>query len=49
MTRHRSWRGLMAAAVIVLACGVWPDGARADETCNSPYISKLIKGQETSS
>jgi methanethiol oxidase len=37
--------GVVIAAVIALALG----GARvvgADETCNSPYIAKLIKGQE---
>ena len=31
---------LVAAALAV--CGA----ARADETCNSPYLAKLIKGQE---
>jgi len=25
---------------------VWTTGARGDETCNSPYTTKLIKGQE---
>src|SRR5437660_4311359 len=33
------------AAVVALACAAY-GGARADETCNSPYIAKLIKGQE---
>jgi selenium-binding protein 1 len=40
MTRYRS----IAAALIVLALLV--HAAHADETCNSPYISKLIRGQE---
>jgi selenium-binding protein 1 len=38
MTRRLSF--LMAAALAVSAT------ARADETCNSPYLAKLIKGQE---
>ena len=32
-------------AVAALACAAY-NTVRADETCNSPYISKLIKGQE---
>ncbi|TMH45946.1 MAG: selenium-binding protein [Betaproteobacteria bacterium] len=32
-------------AVAALACAAFT-GVHADETCNSPYISKLIKGQE---
>jgi selenium-binding protein 1 len=31
---------------MLLACAVWVDTAPADETCNSPYVTKLIKGQE---
>jgi selenium-binding protein 1 len=38
-------RRTYCAAVVALACAAY-GGARADETCNSPYISKLIKGQE---
>jgi len=37
------------AIVLVLTCGiiaVAAVAARADETCNSPYVTKLIKGQE---
>src|SRR5262245_6894800 len=34
---------LTLAAVIVVAGAA---AARADETCNSPYVTKLIKGQE---
>jgi selenium-binding protein 1 len=47
MTVRRIWRDaiLMAAAALV-ACAGGVDVARADETCNSPYIAKLIKGQE---
>src|SRR5262245_1095726 len=36
---------LMVLATLV-ACAGGIDVARADETCNSPYIAKLIKGQE---
>jgi len=32
--------------VLAAACLVFTHAAGADETCNSPYISKLIKGQE---
>jgi methanethiol oxidase len=39
MTRTRSCVALAAAACFTLA-------AHADETCNSPYLAKLIKGQE---
>ncbi len=35
-----------ALAALVLVCLWCATAARADETCNSPYISKLIKGQE---
>src|SRR3954463_3199668 len=38
----RSTYCVAAAAFAVAAFGA----AQADETCNSPYISKLIKGQE---
>src|SRR3954464_7118978 len=41
MTLYR-W---LAAAVALLPVLV-ASPAQADETCNSPYISKLIKGQE---
>lgn len=34
------------AAVLAAVCFGLATAARADETCNSPYISKLIKGQE---
>ncbi len=34
----------MLTAAFALAVGL--SAARADETCNSPYITKLIKGQE---
>ena len=32
--------------VLAALCFGFTAGVRADETCNSPYISKLIKGQE---
>lgn len=42
MTTYRTLkRALLFAAAVVLAVT-----ASADETCNSPYISNLIKGQE---
>ena len=31
---------------LVAICLGFSAAVRADETCNSPYISKLIKGQE---
>jgi selenium-binding protein 1 len=34
-----AWFAFLAAAILAFS-------ARADETCNSPYMSKLIKGQE---
>jgi selenium-binding protein 1 len=37
---------VLTVAAVVLACLVPALPAPADETCNSPYISKLIKGQE---
>jgi len=33
-------------AALALACMGFTVAVRADETCNSPYIAKLIKGQE---
>ena len=33
-------------AILAVACAAFMGAAGADETCNSPYISKLIKGQE---
>ena len=43
---RRSLLGILATLVVVLGVVAGPPAARADETCNSPYISKLIKGQE---
>jgi selenium-binding protein 1 len=37
-------RTLGLALAVALVLGVTP--ARADETCNSPYLTRLIKGQE---
>lgn len=45
MTSHRSpgaIRRLIAAACCAAALGI----AHADETCNSPYMANLLKGQE---
>jgi len=44
MTCQRMLRVGIAALAAMLALGTGV--ASADETCNSPYISKLIKGQE---
>jgi methanethiol oxidase len=47
MTLQRVWRGgIVVIAAIFVACLGGVDAVRADETCNSPYVSKLIKGQE---
>src|SRR6266571_8570165 len=35
-----------AIAALAMTCVGFTAAVRADETCNSPYISKLIKGQE---
>ena len=45
MSLYRVFRGIVAAAV-VLAWTIGPLVARADETCNSPYMANLIRGQE---
>jgi selenium-binding protein 1 len=37
---------LSALLTVAVACALAPGAALADETCNSPYVSKLIKGQE---
>ena len=47
MTARRTWRdGILIVAALALACAIPIDAVHADETCNSPYITKLIKGQE---
>jgi methanethiol oxidase len=42
MTRTRS----CVAVAVAVAAACFALAAHADETCNSPYLSKLIKGQE---
>lgn len=37
---------ILISACIAVACTIAAHAARADETCNSPYMAKLIKGQE---
>jgi selenium-binding protein 1 len=37
---------LSALLMVAATCALAPGVALADETCNSPYVSKLIKGQE---
>lgn len=47
MTRENLHRlSLAAAAILAVLLLFAPHRAHGDETCNSPYISKLIKGQE---
>ena len=44
---HLAFRNsVFVAACTVLACVFFAAVSHADETCNSPYMSKLIKGQE---
>jgi selenium-binding protein 1 len=38
--------GIAAMALVPLIGTLFINAARADETCNSPYIAKLINGQE---
>ncbi|HEU5322272.1 MAG TPA: selenium-binding protein SBP56-related protein [Methylomirabilota bacterium] len=47
MDRPRSWAMLLTVAVVTatVVAGLAPAG-HADETCNSPYMGNLIKGQE---
>lgn len=42
----RSAATLAAAAMLICGLASWLSVARADETCNSPYLANLIKGQE---
>jgi selenium-binding protein 1 len=44
--RHRALRHALAAGLLVTAAAVGLPRAGADETCNSPFMSNLIKGQE---
>src|SRR3989337_2559288 len=37
---------VLAIGALAVACMGFTAAVRADETCNWPYISKLIKGQE---
>jgi len=43
---RRKIRNALAVALAVAIIAVVAGAARADETCNSPYVTKLIKGQE---
>ena len=45
-SRHIRRTGCLVLGAFVLMSAFWMDLARADETCNSPYVTKLIKGQE---
>src|SRR5262249_24997742 len=42
----RPFRSAAALTGMLVTMGVGPIDTWADETCNSPYISNLIKGQE---
>src|ERR1700694_4519216 len=46
MARHLFRSNVFVAACAALVCLFFPGASSADETCNSPYMSKLIKGQE---
>ena len=46
MKSHRGFRRTLVLGLALAVVGAVAGAARADETCNSPYISKLIKGQE---
>ncbi len=47
MNRSAKWRVILCVIGLALAWGPGLSGdARADETCNSPYMSRLITGQE---
>lgn len=39
-------RRVLIAALIALAFAIWAGTAHGDETCNSPYTTQLITGQE---
>ena len=43
---HMSHRTVSILAILVAFLTAFAASALADETCNSPYMSKLIKGQE---
>jgi methanethiol oxidase len=45
-TRNEALGRLALAWMVWLACAALPVAAGADETCNSPYMTGLIKGQE---
>src|SRR5258706_8411451 len=38
--------GIVVLVALLVGCVIPLDMALADETCNSPYVTKLIKGQE---
>ena len=46
MARHLFRNSVFVAACAALVCVFFAGASHADETCNSPYMSKLIKGQE---
>ena len=44
---RRGWlRSIALGLTLALVSTLRADVAMADETCNSPYIAKLIKGQD---
>ena len=47
MIAYRIFRSsILITAWIALTSTIWANAAWGDETCNSPYTAKLIKGQE---
>src|SRR5437867_13193488 len=46
MIAHSLRAGFRVALCVVIAATLAVGPALADETCNSPYVTKLIKGQE---
>ena len=46
MARHKFRNSVLAVACAVLVGVLFAGASHADETCNSPYMPKLITGQE---
>jgi selenium-binding protein 1 len=44
--RHGKFKRALALATVAAGATLGASRAQADETCNSPYLSNLIKGQE---
>jgi methanethiol oxidase len=46
MNGHKNGRTVVTLAFAVAIIALLTGTTMADETCNSPYVTKLIKGQE---